>query len=74
MKANEMPDKVYIHKSPFWGLMANYKKKKKNGIEYIKKDIFIEKADNYLRNNCQRFKKKKKDIEDFKNYMKEEKL
>ena len=70
MKANEMPDKVYIHKSPFWGLMANYEDITKNGIEYIKKDVFIEKADNYLRNNCQRFILTEKDIEDFKNYMK----
>jgi len=40
-------------------------------IEYIRKDAFIEKAENYLRNKCQRFILTAKDIEDFVKFMKE---
>ena len=39
MKANELPEKVYVHKSQYWGLMANEKNITKNGIEYVRKDL-----------------------------------
>ena len=47
MKANA-PEKIYIHKSQYWGLMANEHNITKDGIEYIMKDAFIEKAYAYL--------------------------
>ena len=81
MKANEMPDKVYIHKSPFWGLMANYEDITKNGVEYIKTDTFIEKACEFLKSYRQDTHDglgyiagivNDKTIEDFRKYMKGE--
>ena len=65
MKANEAPEKIFLDEDESWHLTNP------NGdsVEYIRKDVFIEKADNYLRNNCQRFILTEKDIEDFKNYM-----
>jgi hypothetical protein len=49
MKANEAPEKVYIHKSQYWGLMANEHNITKNGVEYIRTDAFIEKAADYIK-------------------------
>ena len=49
MKANEAPEKLYIHKSQFWGLMANEHNITKDGIEYIRADAFIEKACSILK-------------------------
>lgn len=51
MKANETPEKLYIHKSQFWGLMANEHNITKDGIEYTRTDAFIEKACSWLINN-----------------------
>ena len=48
MKINEVPEKIYVHKSQYWGLMANEKNITKNGIEYIRTDAFIEKAEKYF--------------------------
>lgn len=75
MKTNELPEKVYIHKSQYWGLMANDKNITKNGIEYTRTDAFIENAwdwieDNILSSNQQ--DKSRLYFEQFKNYMKEE--
>ena len=44
------------------------------GTLEVSNDAFIDKADNYLRNKCQRFILTEKDIEDFKNYMKGEQV
>lgn len=49
MKANA-PEKIYVHKSQYWGLMVNEHNITKEGIEYIRTDAFIEKAENYLKN------------------------
>ena len=68
MKANEAPEKVYVHKSQYFGLIA-HEHNITNGIEYTRTDAFIEKAENYLRNKCQRFILTEKDIEDFRKYM-----
>lgn len=85
MKANEdeAPEKIYVHKSQYWGLMANYKNITKNDIEYIRKDAFIEKVANYLNyilydrveiknpgSIIPSLCAKGEFIEDFKNYMK----
>lgn len=77
-------DKIYIHKSQYWGLMANKDNITKNGIEYIRKDAFIEKACELLarmiwevtyedlEGNSVQNHDKMKFIEDFKKYMKGE--
>lgn len=49
MKANEAPEKIYVHKSQYWGLMANEQNITKDGIEYVRKDAFIEKAVEWFR-------------------------
>ena len=41
---NNAPEKIYVHKSQYWGLMVNEKDITKNGIEYTRTDAFIEKA------------------------------
>ena len=48
MKANEAPKRVYIHKSQYWGLMANEHNITKNGVEYVRTDAFIEKAKEFI--------------------------
>ena len=49
--AHEAPEKLYIHKSQFWGLMANEHNITKDGIEYIRADAFIEKACEWIKEN-----------------------
>jgi hypothetical protein len=51
MEATELPKKVYVHKSQYWGLMANECNITKNGIEYVRTDDFIEKACKWLKEN-----------------------
>ena len=51
MKANEAPERVYIHKSQYWGLMANEHNITKNGVEYLRTDAFIEKAVEWINKN-----------------------
>lgn len=73
MKANEVPEKIYLVIDPVWGSMSvNYNRNDTNNIEYTRTDAFIEKAENYLRNKCQRFILTEKDIEDFVKFMKGE--
>ena len=81
MKANEAPKKIYIHKSQYWGLMANKDITTKNDIEYTRTDAFIEKACEWLKDNIYHRVYECGDrlgfptakfIEDFKNYMKGE--
>ncbi len=82
MKTNEVPEKVYIHKSQYWGLMANEHNITKNGNEYIRLDAFIEKACEWLKNNVEKYYYLDEAYDkvisiknlnnDFKNYMKGE--
>jgi hypothetical protein len=53
MKVNA-PEKIYVHKSLYWGLMVNEHKITEASVEYTRTDTFIEKA-------CKK---------NFKNYMK----
>lgn len=69
MKTNEAPEKLYY--APYGDIREDYPITN-NDIEYTRTDAIIEKAENYLRDKCQRFILTEKDIEDFKNYMKGE--
>ncbi len=79
----EAPEKLYVHKSRYWGFMANEINITKNGIEYIRKDVFIEKAlkfldENFYFNNLHYgiesgvFDSEEEMFENFKKYMKGE--
>ena len=70
MKVNEAPERVYIHKSQYWGLMANEHNITKNGVEYLRTDAFIEKAYEWMDEHCKLLTSK--DYEDFRKYMKGE--
>jgi len=78
MKANEVPEKIYM--TPSYGepdnvLLASFSKSHLNfhrDIEYTRTDAFIEKACAYLDEKCRKFILTAKDIEDFKKYMKGE--
>ena len=75
MKANEAPEKIYVHKSQYWGLRANEHDITKNGIKYVRTDAFIEKAVGHINglieflNEFGHQLKKERIIEDFKKYM-----
>ncbi len=77
MKA-KAPEKIYVHKSQYWGLMANEHDITNNGIEYIHKDAFIEKAKKWFekQNEWRDINGIKhcdmEDFDDFKKYMKGE--
>ena len=76
MKPNEAPEKIYVHKSQYWGLMANEDNITKTGIEYTRTDAFIEKTVDYIANNmrCDGYtlQTKAKFIRGFKQFMKGE--
>ena len=74
MKANEAPEKIYLRHNHKGDIGAGWLifPLTNNDIEYTRTDAFIEKAENYLRDKCQRFILTEKDIEDFKKYLKEE--
>ena len=42
------PEKIYVHKTLYWGLMANSKNIVENSIEYTRTDAFIERVARYL--------------------------
>ena len=90
MKANEAPEKIYLFENPIDGT-PDYRWLSKRScdadIEYIRKDVFIEKATEWLKTHSEAdyFElihgynycgagnlNKKKMIEDFKKYIKEE--
>lgn len=49
IKVMEVPDKIYVGIDPIWGNMyVNYDKNDIDNIEYIRKDAFIEKADEFI--------------------------
>ena len=70
------PEKIYVHKSQYWGLMANEDNITKKGIEYTRTDAFIEKAENFLYEKLNSGEMECGDIvvfiEKFRNYMKGE--
>lgn len=74
MKAIEAPEKIYLHIRPNKEIGSTWHGNKisDTDIEYTNIDAFIEKAENYLRNKCQRFILTEKDIEDFVKFMKGE--
>ena len=75
MKENEAPNKIYAHKSQYWGLMANESNITKNGIEYSRTDAFIEKAWDWIEDNLLSANQQDKSrlyFEQFVNYMKGE--
>ena len=74
MKANEAPEKIYIHVrankelGPTWhGTFIGV-----HDIEYTRTDAFIEKACEWLKNNLQGIVGGSIYIEDFRTYMKGE--
>ena len=66
----DVPEKIYVHKSPYWGLMVNEHNIIEASVEYTRTDAFIEKACEWLDNHCKLLTSK--DYEDFRNYIKEE--
>ena len=71
MKANEAPEKLYFFDGETI-LSARSKKIEDANIEYIRKDIFIEKVCEWLKKEVEEdYVSCENLIEDFKNYMKE---
>ena len=77
MKANA-PEKVYLEREKetdrihhLWSRTPVVSSLYEH-IEYTRTDVLIKKAENYLRDKCQRFILTEKDIEDFVKYMKGE--
>ena len=70
MKANKAPEKIYIDVSldSAWGMTE---RSYDNEVEYIRTDVFIEKAIKYIANPFLA-PGMDNEIEDFKNYMKGE--
>ena len=75
MKANGAPEKIYVRvkdgeaHSIWHNEWVNV-----NDIEYTRTDAFIKKAEEWLRNNQQGFILTNKDITDFVNYLKGDKV
>ena len=69
----EAPEKLYVHKSKYWGFMANEHNITKNGTEYTRTDAFIEKAKNWLYLQLNEINMEGEDmanfLKDFKKYM-----
>ena len=72
MKANEMPEKIYIFENPILDFTKLSVRQSDTDIEYVRKDAFIEKACVWLKNNLQGIVGGSIYIEDFENYMKGE--
>ena len=95
MKANEAPEKIYIQCFNVREEDAKFDKSKmffddvwteepepgQENIEYVRKDAFIEKAAEWIKNKAERYIVDtplcsyfdyKRAVEDFRNYMKEE--
>jgi hypothetical protein len=75
MKANEAPKKIYIHRTPHLGLLAASEMKiTGDDVEYIRKDAFIEKAADWLKEIFFEYENLTdyNPTEDFKKYMKGE--
>lgn len=53
MKANKAPEKIYLFENPITEVPDDKwlsKRSDKNDIEYVRKDAFIERAKEYLKN------------------------
>lgn len=89
MKANEAPEKIYLFENPITETLDDRwlsKRSDDEDIEYTRTDAFIEKACKWLRENKNRYVYNKgghgdyiptcsnQIIEDFKKYMKGEKV
>ena len=73
MKANEAPDKIYVHRTVHLGLLAASEINiTGDDIEYTRTDAFIEKACEWLENNLQGIVGGSIYIEDFKRYIRRE--
>ena len=76
MKANEAPEKIYLHIRPNKEIGSTWHGNKiiDTDIEYTRTDAFIEKAATWIANRYQANGSYlcADDIEDFKNYMKGE--
>lgn len=51
MEVTEAPEKIYIFDNPILDFMKLSVKQNDNDIEYIRTDVFIEKACEWLKNN-----------------------
>ena len=78
MKENKAPEKIWINQSDLPKLSGHIDK---NSVEYVRKDAFIEKAAEWIKNKAERYIVDtplcsyfdyKRAVEDFKNYMKGE--
>lgn len=79
MKTSETPEKLYVYRSQYWGLMANECITTKDDVEYTRTDAFINKVENFLEmlgygftitdNITHTIYDKEQLIEDFRNYM-----
>ena len=78
MKANEAPEKIYIHvrANKELGTTWHGKKITNSDIEFIRTDAFIEKACDYLMeyefNDSPTIADRRKRVEEFRKYMKGE--
>ena len=74
MKANA-PEKIYLTSDEKNSYVFTQKRSDGMGVEYIRKDAFIEKAAEYLMeyefNDSPTIADRRKRVEDFKKYMKE---
>ena len=69
MKTNEAPEKIWVHELSAKELDVPLKE---YHIEYVRKDAFIKKTEEWLRKNQKGYILNDKDITDFIKYMKEE--
>ena len=65
-------NKTFVHEWSVTKFQKYFSREVSENVEYTRTDAFIEKACEYLNNTCRRFILTKKDIEDFKKYMKGE--
>ena len=74
MKANEMPEKIYIFENPILDFTKLSVRQSDTDIEYTRTDAFIEKAAEYLMdyefNDSPTIADRKKRVEEFKKAMK----
>jgi len=77
MKANEVPEKLYLSKNIYSTFLYQVPDPDDDtAVEYVRKDAFIEKAAEYLMdyefNDNPTIADRRKRVDEFKKYMKEE--
>ena len=72
MKANGVPEKIYIFENPILDFTKLSVRQSDTDIEYARTDAFIEKACVWLKNNLQGIVGGSIYIDDFRKYMKGE--